>query len=420
MSQLFTNNAATTLASGLAAGNTSLTVTSGKGTLFPSPGGNGEYALLTLVRASDGAVEVVKLTTRSTDTFTVVRAQESTTALDFLTGDKVELRITAGFLNRLEAGRNKIINGGMQVAQRGTTFTNCINTYTLDRWRTWGGPGLVDTSQIGAASTSTSTGYAMRQQRTAGDTNTSNITLGQALETKDSYSLAGKTVTLSFRCVAGATFLSSGATFTAEIVSGTATDATPSAISTSVASLAVPISGSWTRYTVTGTVAANATQLAVSFSRSAVGTAGATDYFDICEVQLEESPVATPFEQRAFGAELAACQRFYYRSTPTTASGMFGPAYTDGTTTARVLVAFPVTMRAAPTAMGQSGTATDYGLRIGGSAPTVCSAVPTYSIASTAGCETAFTVASGLTVGQAGVGRLNGATSGFLGWDVEL
>ena len=32
-------------------------------------------------------------------------------------------------------GRNLIINGAMQVAQRGTSFTSNLNGYTLDRWQ---------------------------------------------------------------------------------------------------------------------------------------------------------------------------------------------------------------------------------------------------------------------------------------------
>jgi len=124
MSQLFTNNAATTLASGLAAGGTSLTVASGKGALFPSPdyGGAGEYALLTLVRASDGAVEVVLLSSRTADVLSVIRAQEGTTALDFLTGDKVELRITAEYLNR--SGPKTTFHNVTASRTMGVTYTN--------------------------------------------------------------------------------------------------------------------------------------------------------------------------------------------------------------------------------------------------------------------------------------------------------
>lgn len=95
---LFANNAATTLASDISTGATSLVVTTGTGSLFPSPSA-GQQFNITLVRLSDSAYEIVTCTSRSTDTFTIVRAQESTTALAFVTGDKVELRVTKAGLD---------------------------------------------------------------------------------------------------------------------------------------------------------------------------------------------------------------------------------------------------------------------------------------------------------------------------------
>ena len=94
---LFTNNAATTLASGINSSVTSLTVATGTGTLFPSPTG-GQYFYMTLANSA-GTVEIVKCTARSTDTFTVVRGQDGTTAVSWLSGDKVELRLVRAELN---------------------------------------------------------------------------------------------------------------------------------------------------------------------------------------------------------------------------------------------------------------------------------------------------------------------------------
>ena len=94
MSELFTNNASTSLASGIASGATSLTVSSGDGSKFPSPSG-GDFFRLTLFKKSTGEIEICKCTSRSSDVLTISRAQESTTALDFNAGDIVELRPTA-------------------------------------------------------------------------------------------------------------------------------------------------------------------------------------------------------------------------------------------------------------------------------------------------------------------------------------
>jgi hypothetical protein len=72
-----------------------------------------------------------------------------------------------------------------------------------------------------------------------------------------------------------------------------------------------------------------------------IANSGATFY--ITGIQLEPGTVATPFERRSYGAELALCQRYYFQPT-----GIWV------VTTAAVAVPnnFPTTMRVAPTASG--------------------------------------------------------------------
>ena len=89
---LFTNNAATTLASGVLIGDTSLTVAAGTGAEFPTLTGS-EYFFCTLANNA-GSIEIIKVTARSTDTFTIVRGQDGTSAAAWSAGDKVELRLT--------------------------------------------------------------------------------------------------------------------------------------------------------------------------------------------------------------------------------------------------------------------------------------------------------------------------------------
>jgi hypothetical protein len=90
---LFTNNAATTLATGINSSVTSLTVASATGGLFPNPTA-GQYFYCTLSNTAGTTIEIVKVTARSTDTFTIVRGQDNTSAASFIAGDKVELRLT--------------------------------------------------------------------------------------------------------------------------------------------------------------------------------------------------------------------------------------------------------------------------------------------------------------------------------------
>lgn len=93
-----TNNAIGRLTAGMSAVDTTATLVSGNGALFPTLG-VGEFFPATIIRASDSAREIVKVTARSTDVLTVARAQEGTSALVFIAGDRVELRLTAGALS---------------------------------------------------------------------------------------------------------------------------------------------------------------------------------------------------------------------------------------------------------------------------------------------------------------------------------
>ena len=95
----YSNNASSSLASPLNIGDTTLTVLSGDGILFPdsfpfritiwdynthsSPG-------------DDPDAEIVEVVGKSTDTFTITRGKESTSDTSHLAGDKVALLITAG------------------------------------------------------------------------------------------------------------------------------------------------------------------------------------------------------------------------------------------------------------------------------------------------------------------------------------
>jgi hypothetical protein len=141
---------------------------------------------------------------------------------------------------------------------------------------------------------------------------------------------------------------------------------------------------------------------------------------DTWGVQIESGSVATAF-QTATGTlqgELAACQRYYLRITPVTALGRLGVGNVTSSTGAEISFTFPVTMRTSPTALEQSGTATDYSVR-SGSTNTTCSAVPAFNVAEPSQAFVNFTVASGLTTGQAAIYR-NPNTAGYLGWSAEL
>lgn len=90
----FANNAETTLSSAVSTSATSIPVVDAS--VFPSITGS-DYFLVTLVDSGDNT-EIVKVTAVSSNTLTVSRAREGTTARSYQIGDKVENRLTAGGL----------------------------------------------------------------------------------------------------------------------------------------------------------------------------------------------------------------------------------------------------------------------------------------------------------------------------------
>jgi len=148
---------------------------------------------------------------------------------------------------------------------------------------------------------------------------------------------------------------------------------------------------------------------------SVVGTSGATFY--ITGVQLEKGSTATSFDYLDYGRSLIQCQRYYWKFSPLT-GGRFNNGYAESSTSCLGVIQFPVPMRTAPTALEQSGTASDYVVR-GSAANNVCSSVPTFQNANVYGSGFAFTVSSGLTGN--GAFQMRAATdAGYLGWSAEL
>lgn len=168
----FTNNATTTLASGINSSVTSLTVASGTGVLFPTLSGSDVF-YATLANTS-GTVEIVKVTARSTDTFTIVRGQDNTTAASWSIGDKVELRPTAAGMSAMAQTANNLSD----LASAATARTNLglvIGTNVqawdadLDTWATKTAPSgtVVGTSDTQTLTNKTITAVAAFETKVA-------------------------------------------------------------------------------------------------------------------------------------------------------------------------------------------------------------------------------------------------------------
>jgi hypothetical protein len=354
---------------------------------------------------------------------------------DYATGDVLtaaNMNDFAGTLNTvpnsygMAAGKNALINGAFDIWQRGTSFAGNPSQACADRWFA-GRSSVAGSTFTRQTSDLNGFNYKMRVQRDSGNSATNAIFLNQSVENLNSALFIDRPVTLSFYAKAGANYSAASSGLAVSILSGTGTDQNQMLVAitgqATVASSTVTLTTSWQRFQITGTSASSAKQLFASFTFTPVGTAGADDFYEITGVQLEASSVATNFS-RAGGTiqgELAACQRYYYRTTPGLNYSQFGAAMAGTTTVAVLMNRFPVTMRIRPTALEQSGTAANYAVLFG-TTITTCSAVPTYSSGTNENDFTVnLTVASGLTAGQAGRAITDSPGAGaFLGWSAEL
>lgn len=122
--QIFTNFARTTLAAGIGTGDTSISVTDGS--LFGSPtGGDWQVAVID----NGTAFEVIHITARTGNTLTVVRAQESTSAASWSSGDSILAPVTAAFCTPLAQIdlTTTVVTGALPETKGGTGQS----TYTL-------------------------------------------------------------------------------------------------------------------------------------------------------------------------------------------------------------------------------------------------------------------------------------------------
>lgn len=208
--------------------------------------------------------------------------------------------------------KNRIINGGMQIAQRGTSFSYAGQNYTLDRWSGVGFASAV------SQSTDVPAGFrnSIKVQRPAANTATSPFVISQCIESNNCYDLSSQSVTLSFWAKAGANFSAASSNLITQIYTGTVADqglasyATWTGVAIPI-SVSFPITTTWTRYSFTATFGAGVLEAAAFFFYSPTGTAGADDSFFVTGVQIEKGTTATSFDYRPYGTELQLCQRYY-------------------------------------------------------------------------------------------------------------
>ena len=256
---------------------------------------------------------------------------------------------------RLESFRNKIINGNFDVWQRGTSQTSS-GYGSADRWFCPHSGSSKTASQqpftIEQTEVPGNPKYYLRHVVTSVAGASNYVAPFQKIESVST--LAGKTATLSFWAKAD-----SNKNIATEIVQNFGSGGNPNPEVTNIGVTTHSLTTSWQKFTVTtfipyltNTGQAGGTPLTIGTNgndwigpifwfdagssldsrTNSLGNQSGT--FDIAQVQLEEGPVATPFEHRPFGLELSLCQRYYEKSfslgtTPANGTGETSVVYTQ-------------------------------------------------------------------------------------------
>jgi hypothetical protein len=352
-------------------------------------------------------------------------------------------------LNPVDRDRNVVINGAMQIAQRGTSTASIttVGYYTADRFYTnITSMGTWTQSVENDAPTGSGFRKSLKMLCTTADASPAagdalfiqNRLEGQNLQHFLKGTSSAKQFSVSFWVKSNVT-----GTFIVELADIDNTRQTSK-------SYTISASGTWEKKTViydADTTGAfdndNAFSMALNFhlgagtnftsgtlqtswastttANRAVGQtnlASATNnYWQVTGVQLEAGAVATPFEFEDIGTTLRKCQR-YFQTIDNNGNGRVLSAYMFSGTLALGTFCFPVTMRVAPTAISAAGAAGDYNVWYSNTRSS-CSAVPSFNSSTPSTFTFLFTVSSGLTTGQGGAVGYETATS-RLSWSTEL
>lgn len=251
-----------------------------------------------------------------------------------------EVLTAANVNNYLTESKNLLLNSAFDIWQRGTSLTINSGAYSADRWVC----GSNSTTITRDTDTPTNIGrYSLKIVATSANS------IYQRIEAANIAHLAGQTVTLSFyykrtsgtgNIDARAYYANSADNF------GSVTQ-----IGSTVILSASP-SSTWTRYETSFALPANA----ANGLQILLNNDGNTTSF-IAGVQLEEGSSSTQFARatNTAQAELAACQRYYWRAITGTGQ-LVGNSMTYSSTAGYCTVKFPVTMRVAPSIEVSSGT----------------------------------------------------------------
>ena len=337
----------------------------------------------------------------------------------------------------LDIEEDRIINGGFDVWQRGTSSTT--NGYAAaDRWiNTYLGGTVTQSRQsftLGDTLGMNSPQFFLRQSVTGQTLASQWAITQQRIEGVRSY--AGQTIT-----VLGWAKRATAGNIAVEVEQSFGTGGTPSP-TVYASPTTVALTTSWTPFAVTVTLLGIGgktfgTTAGTDFLGINFWISGGTDFnartnslglqttdVDFWGIHIREgiwtANDALLYRQKSITAEQLKCFRYYYRVTSGTVSqAVLMRGFNQSTTASRNSIDFPVRMRAIPTALEQSGTAAHYAV-LNGATATACTAVPVFQNATEFSALVNTTTGATLVAGQGSMLVSNGVTGAYLGWSAEL
>jgi len=246
-----------------------------------------------LKSSADSSGILALQTGANTTAVTIDASQNATFAAGVTTTGSVSAPNTFGF-------KNRIINGYMRVAQRGTSGTSGSAAPTtapvypcVDRFYAYATGATVTASQT--------TVSAINYLSIAGAASVTAVGIGQRIEAVNCYDLAGSTATLSLN-------ISNSLLTTVTWTASYATSNDTWSAKTQIATGTFTVTSTLTNYSAQITVPSAATtgiEILLTVGAQTSGT------WVIGNVQLEKGSTATSFDFRDYGSELILCQRYY-------------------------------------------------------------------------------------------------------------
>jgi hypothetical protein len=327
--------------------------------------------------------------------------------------------------------RNLLIGGdfGQNLWQRGGQANGGLSgKYCADRWFEYSGATANDACSKVTNSTALQ-GFSafLNLARTNGSAITTSPCIAQIIETSTSITAQGQQITFSFFATKNTGYTSPTGRVLVSVVGGTGTDQNSgnfiagtwtgqtNIVQQWVTLSSTPYGGGVARYSLTGTVPANITEIGVSVCLEVSGTAVTADGVLMSGMQLEVAANATPFERHTTQEEALLEYRYYYLVAEPAANTVVASGMVSTGTAAVFSIPSAFPMRVTPTCTAVAGSFQIESATFG--------QLPVTSIngffGSSIGCSLTANVASGVVQGNPSL-LLGGGGSGSIAMSAEM